>query len=1098
MSDLRSMRRRVWRVPAPRPLRAAAAAALCTVGLMAACDGDNMFSGSAERLSQGPPAVTAINVPSSIGEGARLDVRVRAIAPAGLTRVDIRYRGAVNEDQSFTFESRRDTVVVDASLQLPAQLQDSVLRVEAFATDLLGRVSEVAVRTIQVLPRHGPIVTATLLSSTVSVGDTLRLRVNARDAFGLTQLGFAIVTADGDTIVGTPVRVPASGIERDTIFAFLIPQHLRPGTLTVVGFALNTAQLQGVSSPLAVSLTDLLPPNVTILRPQHGGSHPLSDSLLVRVAVSDSGGVAELRIRGVAIRGGPLTNTVVVDRYREVVIPFPQPPATRLPTDTVVQRFIQPTGEPVSEPVFIIATARDAAGNISADTVQIQDGPRIEIIEPPDGLIVGVQRTLNVRVAAADRVAGLDRIELRLTGVRQETISRTNLGGAESVELVIPINTGSAAGTLTIEPRVWNRLNVVGAGQPITLQVSAVPPADTEPPQVMRRVETADRIELTDPIRIVVRATDGVGSGVARMGAVVVARPEGDLPARTLHRQSELFDPPATGTQERTFEVRLGEAYTETEIGAMRAFSLEVHAFAVDAATPPNCGAAVGEVLSALPCEPVMSGGSTFYVARGATPVPINVTVVRGYSARMPEGGRIADAVVDTARRRVYLSNIERGRVESFDLATRAFGPRDRGRVGAAPWGLAISNDNSVLFVANSGGTNISVVDLYPQGNPNFPNDLVEDVARRILTPDVRLIDVSFSITDTGLRYTVSGQGIGYSDRPQFIAQHASGLVLYSTLPTPAARDGTIRYVDTSLPNRPQVYLLHRKAVTAAENSIALASVDSVTVVRAVTEDDRVILFGRQAGTGVIQQSAALPLDQAIVDLRSKGVPVEDIAGVWNRSVVALSDTTYVATSRDRQVIAFGEGARAPFGRVLLCCEIFPGTPVRVDLVSEIATMDLIENAAERVFGLDLNQNGSLGVARGTNSAYFFTGAEALSRGAGPLRLQGEFRSGVAGGAGGAAIHPQHADVLTQNPDHRLAFVATPNRSIKIVDALHFYERGEIHIRNNVVGPVRAFLPTDGDNQGLSGDDIILIRLVAVTEGDHIAVIDVRRRDVQN
>jgi hypothetical protein len=1098
MSDLRSMRRRVWRVPAPRPLRAAAAAALFTVGLMAACDGDNMFSGSAERLNQGPPAVTAISVPSSINEGARLDVRVRAIAPAGLTRIDIRYRGAVNEDQSFTFESRRDTVVVDASLQLPAQLQDSVLRVEAFATDLLGRVSDVAVRTIQVLPRHGPIVTATLLSSTVSVGDTLRLRVNARDAFGLTQLGFAIVTADGDTIVGTPVRVAASGIERDTVFAFLIPQHLRPGTLTVVGLALNTAQLQGVSSPLAVSLTDLLPPNVTILRPQHGGSHPLSDSLLVRVAVSDSGGIAELRIRGVAIRGGPLTNTVVVDRYREVVIPFPQPPATRLPTDTIVQRYLQPTAETVSEPVFIIATARDAAGNISADTVRIQDGPRVEIVEPSDGMLVGVDRTLNVRIAAADRSAGLDRIELRLSGVRQETFSHTNLGAVESIDLVIPVNTGTTTGELRLEATVWNRLNVAGTSQQVRLEVTAVPPADVAAPLVMRRIEASDRIELGDSIRITVRATDGVGSGVARMGAVVVARPDGGLPVRTFYRQSEVFTPPATGTQERTFYIKLGELYSETEIESIRTFNLEVHAFALDAAATPNCGASISEELTALPCVPVSFGGATYYMAAGAVPAAVNVTVVRGSSARLPEGGRIADAVVDVTRQRVYLSNIERNKVDIFNLASRTFdvtgSQTGRGLVGAAPWGLTISNGDSLLYVANSGGTNISVLRL------GGTADMVEDVNRRILTPDVRLIDVSFSRTDTGLRYSVSGEDLGYSDRPQFIAQHASGILVYSTLPTPAALPGTIRYVDTSVAGIPQVYLMHRGAVTQAEDAVALAGVDSVRIVRQTDADDRVILFGRRSGTSTIEQSAVLPLHEAIINLRSKGVEVEDIPGVWNRPVIGLSDTTYIAASGDRQVIALGEGARAPFGRVFLCCTIQTGPPLRLGLVSEMATRDLIENAAERVFGLGLNQNGSLGIARGGQSAYFFTGIESLSHGAGPLRLQGEFRSGVAGGAGGAALHPLHSDVLSGNADTRLAFAATPDRSIKIIDALHFYERGEIHIRDNVVGALRAFMPTAADNAGVSpaADDYIVVRLLAVTAGNHIVIINVRRRDIRN
>ena len=53
-----------------------------------------------------------------------------------------------------------------------------------------------------------------------------------------------------------------------------------------------------------------------------------------------------------------------------------------------------------------------------------------------------------------------------------------------------------------------------------------------------------------------------------------------------------------------------------------------------------------------------------------------------------------------------------------------------------APWGMVISNGGDSLYVANSGGTNISVLRL---SNAGDGNDLVEDVPRRLLTPNVVL-----------------------------------------------------------------------------------------------------------------------------------------------------------------------------------------------------------------------------------------------------------------------------------------------------------------------------------------------------------------------
>jgi hypothetical protein len=323
-------------------------------------------------------------------------------------------------------------------------------------------------------------------------------------------------------------------------------------------------------------------------------------------------------------------------------------------------------------------------------------------------------------------------------------------------------------------------------------------------------------------------------------------------------------------------------------------------------------------------------------------------------------------------------------------------------------------------------------------------------------------------------------------------------------VPTLTAGAGTIRVADTNpdpgaTNDLPEAYLLYPgNAVREAEDSWALANIDSVLIVRSDTADDRVILFDHVPGyydqpgrPGQNITAGPLPLLSAASALQQQGSDVIVYAGAWDLTTLTMTDTTFIAASTDRSTIAFGEGgtqALGRAGRVMMCCSVNPGPPLRVGISDVIAVTDLLNNASERVLGLGLNDNGSLGIARGASAAYFFTP---------DLRLQGEFRSGVAGGLGGAALHPNHAATLEAG-DRALSFVATPNRTVKIIDTAHFYERGEIAIRDNVVGPLRATLPAPAENAGLVSTDpnFIVVKLVGVTQGDNVVIVNVRRKDI--
>ena len=158
-----------------------------------------------------------------------------------------------------------------------------------------------------------------------------------------------------------------------------------------------------------------------------------------------------------------------------------------------------------------------------------------------------------------------------------------------------------------------------------------------------------------------------------------------------------------------------------------------------------------------------------------------------GHTTSLPAGSLGADIAVDTVRNRVYVSNLNKNELEAFDYGATisATAPIS---VGSMPWGMTIDNSGSFLLVANSGGTNISRVNLGTRAEVG-----------RIKTANAYIYDVGYSKDETSGGYKFSPSApIDYSDRPQYIAQSASGALYYSTRPTSEASAGTLRASTTS------------------------------------------------------------------------------------------------------------------------------------------------------------------------------------------------------------------------------------------------------------------------------------------------------------
>ena len=142
--------------------------------------------------------------------------------------------------------------------------------------------------------------------------------------------------------------------------------------------------------------------------------------------------------------------------------------------------------------------------------------------------------------------------------------------------------------------------------------------------------------------------------------------------------------------------------------------------------------------------------------------------------------------------------------------------------------------------------------------------------------------------------------------------------------------------------------------------------------------------------------------------------------------------------------------------------------------------------------GVDLNIDGSLGSSRGKVASYMF-GVD--------LRLQGSVTEVTEGGSGTVLHwdHPSYVQGLTSSQT-TLAFLGSGDNKIKILDTVHFTERGEIDIRDVITGPFRATPPLRSDNGGLGrscgGQTCVVVKLFGITDTGDLVIVDVRRQDI--
>jgi hypothetical protein len=702
------------------------------------------------------------------------------------------------------------------------------------------------------------------------------------------------------------------------------------------------------------------------------------------------------------------------------------------------------------------------------------DPPVLSVDSPTNGAEVQAGQRVPIQVSATDS-EGVSTITLRITGAVNETITLQFVPPGVQVQadtaFTIPVD---AVGNIQISATGVNTQGVQGQAQSVALFISTT---DGLSPWVSLSVQAPPRMELTDLIRATVRAFDNPGgSGIASTGLTAIVTNTSRNDTLVLN-PTDAFVGQASDTAVSEF------SFTPPFIDPTDLpDTLRIVFFGIAYDNEGNCGGAVEEEFTdQVSCSSVPIGGTTYAVANAVTDAN-QVIAVTGRTSLTPGGGTLADLLVDTLRSRVYVSNLTRNRIQTLEADPGSWGSEIL--VGADPWGLDISQGGDSLFVANSGGTSISFVSLV--GSPR------EDLSRRFVTQNTPLFELTRITEGEDSLERVEGVFIDFSDRPQFLARDAMGRLLYSTKPTPSADEGTIRVMTKEVgwaSPEAKILLLPADAVYDS-TKVSIAHVDSVDIYRISGGDDLVEIHDHKTGfPDVTVSSGVLRLDAALAAMSAN--PDSDIfwiQGSWVRERLSLRDTTYVTASGDREWVAFGEGGTGPeeAGRITL----WDASAAKIH--RRLLVADLLSNASERVTGLALNYDGSLGAARGNDASYYWST---------DLRLQGSVPTTVGGGAG-VALHPSHPSFSPATPSSEttLSFVGQADYTIRILDTTHFSERGQLHIRDMVVGPLKAGppLPTDNNGTGAAclGEDCVVLKLYGITDGGGVVTVDVRRRDI--
>jgi hypothetical protein len=758
--------------------------------------------------------------------------------------------------------------------------------------------------------------------------------------------------------------------------------------LAAIAFALVVGACADATGVLGGNTADTVPPSVHI----NPSTSAIDSVVAFSVDVKDNIGIKNIKV---TVSGG-LTfsyDTTFTSASTEAVIPF---------------SIVVPKSIPVGTPVLVSAIALDGALNKSpTDSLRTTVGnvPPAEVVitDPKTNTVViagkSVVLTMNARSALKVKAVGF-----RTTG--SFVSADSTLYGTPLPDSVIKLDTlvipaTATIGPLTITPFVIDTLGQKTTGTPTILSVQQLGSINSTPVVSMSHTP---RVEVNDTIHV--GATDQ--TGITTLGYEV---------RRSVNGTVEVKDSVATNgnftQQAKTFLMHLPYSTFPTTI--------YIQAFARNSNNIRAYAKTVG----------------------GADKVD-TVVVVSGTTKGLPNGGSIMDAIYHPRTDRIYLTNIQKNQVEVFNLADSSF--KSAINVGSRPWGITPwprdhnGNLGDTLLVANSGGTDISYVDLNTGSTGR-------EVSRYAL-PNI----IAYTITTTKNPATglLMQQRTKYdfSDRPQYLGATCAGvgsgcgdvILTYSTTPTGGQSEpfnnnnGTLRWENL------RTHQSHFFFEQAEGQGVDRA--DTLEIVRYDAN-------GQDVNTLVPYKQWA-----------KSGTDSTQVSTVVKISELGFRDTTYVRNSGNFRKAAFGEGGLANGTRAITFDAsrglsnqvILPnGTVATVPIATEDLGLsraqdvsDFVANAFARVTGVAMNFDGSLVGVR-ADSTYLLNPA---------LRLQGILSTAASNS--GLDFHPGNSGPNSFPLSSRLVFAASSDPQIDIYDSYCYKLVTSVPIRDPIIGPIKA------------------------------------------
>ena len=911
-----------------------------------------------------------------------------------------------------------------------------------------------------------PTVSISLADTLVNVNRGLQFTVSASDNISLLTVGWSVTgAATFDTVV-TFTETTTSFSSDVTITQFT------GGSFEITATATDASGNEATPDTATARVFDLqlatfvLPDPAAAIQAVRVG-----DSVRVQLQATNSDGLGKITFDGVAFRGSAVLGTAtVVQRFETKVVDD-----LVGVTDTLIIRDLLATPEnDIAELVTLRAMVEDARGNVDTAFVQIQltVGPLLTVTSPADGSQVAAGFNVAVEILAQGGAISQGSAIAEVGYVTTGAVTASDkiifpIGSRPDTTLasfVLTIPAGTPPGFLRLFPVGLDSAGNPGTGASITIEIVAVGGIDTDPPLILDSLEL--RVEVDD--EIVVKGTD-LG-GIDSLGYIVT-----DLSGTVVSGDGRGFS--GTNTNEQvTFAMRL-----DTVVSTFPT-QLIVTTFGIDGAG--NRGANSFD-------------GTTAIAAPGQVDT---ITVVAGITSELPTGGLVADGIVNRnlgVAGEVYLTNWEQDQLEVFDIATRSFGTPIP--IGSRPWGIALwpvdtlgANAN-IVMVANSGGTNISIVDMAGRIETRrhaLPNFIIQTVESE-LNPETGRIEEKIEEFD-------------FSDRPQFIGatcRPTTGLTtcaadsiyaVYSTTPTPGQtlpfpNLGTLRWENLTA-GTPQSHFFWEHATIPPS-----PDADTLRVFAERGGSFETLLFAEEGIT---------------VDLPT----------------LAFRDTTFVRNSGNFTHAFIGEGGGGGnlFARVLsydgnvpirevfttllkidttvvfdsIACPCPPGLVDTIITIDTVATVfgptiiddgispgfqvrDFIANTAVSIRSIGTNFNGQTNLVR-ADAIYVLDSS---------LRLTGIVQT-PSGSNFGMDLNFDHnfsADArgtaLPGDSDNRLVFVATDNQEIVAYDTWNFGEVASIPIRDPIIGVLRAARLPSGEQflVGVTARGVVTITLPAIS-----------------